>query len=119
MPRIYQPLIEKSYELRVYVVNNHVFVIKIDSQLDKDGSIDWRTASNMDFFSITELSRETHKNIIQFQQKANLTYGAYDFIVDQEGREIFLECNPSGNWLFVGDEIANEISKTIANALVT
>lgn len=118
MPRIYQPLIEKSHELRVYMVNNNIFVIKIDSQLDKDGCIDWRTASNMDFFSVDELSQETHEKLIQFQQKAKLTYGAYDFIVDKEGREIFLECNPSGNWLFVGIDVANEISKTIAHTLV-
>lgn len=118
MPTIYQEKIQKSYELRVFVVNQQLFPIKINSQLYESSSIDWRAAHCMDFFSETVVSSVTKSSLLSFHRKSGLIYAAYDFIVDKNGNEIFLECNPSGNWLFIGNELAQPITDAIANSLI-
>ena len=40
-------------------------------------------------------------------------------IIFNEDREIFLECNPSGQWLFLGDDLGTQITKEIAKFMLT
>ncbi|MCB8978697.1 MAG: hypothetical protein H6657_14850 [Ardenticatenaceae bacterium] len=101
-PKIYQPYIEKAYELRVIVVDSKIFTVKINSQNHADTEIDWRKAAyHKDLFEEGELSFDTSRRLLNFHKNAGIIYAAYDFIVDTEGVEYFLECNPHGNWLFL------------------
>lgn len=117
-PSIYQTLIEKEYELRVTVVGNKVFTAKIDSQKTTVSKIDWRQGNYDDMFSEGYLSESTKIKLLNFHNKSGLVYAAYDFIVDKNGKEIFLECNPSGQWLWLEDQPGLAISKAVANELM-
>lgn len=64
------------------------------------------------------LTPKTHKKLMQFHKKSGLIYAAYDFIVDSSGNEIFLECNPGGQWLWIEHALQQPISKAIATALL-
>jgi len=48
-----------------------------------------------------------------------LRYGAFDFIVDKSGDYFFLECNPSGQWLWLEKVTDVNISQAVANELTT
>ena len=47
-----------------------------------------------------------------------LMFGAFDFIVDQNGDWIFLEINPNGQWLWLEKILGLPISKKIVDYLV-
>ena len=117
-PGIFQERIEKAYELRVAVVGDDVFATKIDSQKYDITKLDWRFDQNEYMFSPGELSVETTNKLKKFHKDSGLVYGAYDFIVDKNNNEIFIECNPSGQWLFVGEELGEPITLALAKQLM-
>jgi glutathione synthase/RimK-type ligase-like ATP-grasp enzyme len=116
-PGIFQELVEKDYELRITIVGEQIFVVKVNSQEYTKTQIDWRHDQREHMFSLGGISLDTKVRLLQFHKKAGLIFATYDFIVDKNGNEIFLECNPSGQWLFVGNEIGSEISHAIAKIL--
>lgn len=117
-PGIFQKKIEKKYELRVFLIENKSFVVRIDSQSSSLTSLDWRKSQMRDMYSIDKLSSQTSQALYKFHKKANLSYAAYDFILDKKENEIFLECNPGGQWLWIEEKIGLPISKAITESLV-
>ncbi len=117
-PGIFQAFIKKRHELRITIVGEKVFIAKIDSNRNLKTKIDWRYNQSESMFEPGELSSETQAKLLCFHKRAGLLYATYDFIVDLENREIFLECNPSGQWLFLGDYLGSKITKEIAEYLL-
>lgn len=113
-PTIFQEKIEKNYEVRVTVIGNDAYALRIDMP-DK---VDWRVEQSEDMFlNIINVPEAIKKKLVAFQNKFGLVYGAYDFIVDVDGEYIFLECNPCGQWYF-SEEIGEIIAKKIALSLL-
>lgn len=117
-PGIFQTEIAKMYELRVTIVAEYVFVVKIDSQRQALTRLDWRHDQREYLFSPGQLSEDTSRKLLEFHRRSGLIFATYDFIVDTNGAEIFLECNPAGQWLFVGDKLGLPISEAIAAELL-
>ena len=46
-----------------------------------------------------------------------LLYGAFDFIVTPEGRHVFLEVNPAGQYLWVEAKTGLQITSAVVDAL--
>lgn len=118
-PGIYQQLIAKDHELRVTVIGDKVFVARINSQKDKRTSLDWRHFPLEDMYEEGKLSPETTKKLLSFHKKMGLVYGAYDFIVNKDGEEIFLECNPSGQSLWLERRANLSMADVFAAELLT
>lgn len=117
-PGIYQQHIKKDHELRVTVVGNTIFTVLIDSQKLPETSLDWRHMPHENIYEIGKLSNQTREKLLEFHRRANLVYAAYDFIVDRDGNEIFLECNPGGQWLWLEEKLDLNISETMAKILL-
>ena len=104
---MYQPYIEKKYELRVTVVGKEVYACRIDSQASEKTRVDWR---NYDLantpHSTYDLDSTIQKRCIELVQKFGLNYGAIDFIATPEGQLFFLEINPNGQWGWI-EELTN------------
>lgn len=117
-PGTFQKPIEKSYELRVYVVGGEIFAFRVDSQRSQAGRLDWRRAQDEDIFQLTRLDEEVARRIMRFHSLAGIVYGAYDLIVSVDGQTYFLECNPGGQWLWLehalGVSIANRLGALLA-----
>jgi glutathione synthase/RimK-type ligase-like ATP-grasp enzyme len=108
-PTIFQEKIDKEYEIRITVVGNKIYSMRVDA-IDK---IDWRKVQDPKIFSEIKIPKDLENKIIAFQKIFNLSYGSYDFIVDRNGNYFFLECNPSGQWFFnedTGDQIAEQVA---------
>jgi hypothetical protein len=118
-PGIYQAYIEKNYELRITIVGEKLFIAHIDSQSSKETSIDWRKNQLRSMYKPGKISPELLKKLKKFHRLAGLRYAAYDFIVDKNENEIFLECNPGGQWLWIEDALDFKISEAIAEELVS
>lgn len=114
-PGIFQQYIEKRHELRVTVVGEKIFVVKINSQEFDQTTIDWRRKPDASLYQMGSLSETTKVNLLKFHHYFNLTYAAYDFIVDLSGNEIFIECNPSGQWLWLENILGIGVSQWMAD----
>ncbi|MBX9621719.1 MAG: hypothetical protein K2X28_06825 [Alphaproteobacteria bacterium] len=117
-PGIYQAYIEKSYELRITIVGERLFIAHIDSQSSKETTVDWRKNQLRPMYKPGKITPDLLKKLKKFHRLAGLTYAAYDFIVDKNENEIFLECNPGGQWLWIEEALDFKISEAIAEELM-
>ncbi|MBK9380917.1 MAG: hypothetical protein IPN39_06280 [Chitinophagaceae bacterium] len=115
-PCIYQKEIEKEYEIRVTVVGNNIFTASIDSQSDEETKIDWRKKKL--FFKSIEIPKRVENLCIEIVKELNLSFGAIDLIKDKEGKYIFLEINPNGQWAWIETQTGLNISEAIINELI-
>ncbi|MBC6367580.1 MULTISPECIES: MvdC/MvdD family ATP grasp protein [unclassified Algoriphagus] len=114
-PCIFQKQIKKQYELRITVVKNKLFTVKIDSQSNQNTSIDWRK-EKVPLIPFT-LPTEIGLKCIELVEKLGLSFGAIDMIYDIDGRYVFLEVNPNGQWAWIELETGLPISDAIISLL--
>lgn len=99
-PVIVQQKITSRFEVRVIQVGARSCAIRIDKP---DGAchIDSRLYHKASRYSAFELPPEIARRCTRFLQDMGLHMGAFDFCVTPEGRIVFLECNPSGQWAWM------------------
>mgnify|MGYP001580931444 CR=1 FL=1 len=118
-PGIFQPYIEKAYELRVTVVGDKIFAARIESQTSEKTRVDWR---RYDFTNVVhssyQLPKETENQCVAVLQSFNLQFGAIDMIATPTGEYYFLELNANGQWAWIEAVTELPISHAIANLLL-
>jgi glutathione synthase/RimK-type ligase-like ATP-grasp enzyme len=117
-PAIYQALVPKQFDVRVTIVGRKVFAVAIDSRSDPAATIDWRQTSNprLPHHPITLPERVT-THLLDMMHLLRLTFGAIDMIQTPSGEYVFLEVNPSGQWLWLDDMLGLGISDAVAEWL--
>ncbi len=116
-PGIFQEQIAKSFELRVTVIEDDVFVAGINSRYSESSVIDWRQEIFSDIYFNHSINDDLKAAILVLHRRLGLVYGAYDFIIDRDGNPIFLEVNPSGQWLWLERQLDLPIAATLASKL--
>lgn len=117
-PSLFQRRIEKAYELRITIVGDAMFAIRIDSQRHHDTELDWRrNQARRDMFQSTYLPRDLGDSLLKLHTKLGLVYGAYDVIVDRQQVPHFLEVNPGGQWLWLEQATGVPIARALARLL--
>jgi glutathione synthase/RimK-type ligase-like ATP-grasp enzyme len=116
-PGIFQALIEKAYELRITLVGETIFAVRIESQQSATTRLDWRRDYDALSYSEANLSPAMEQDLLRLHKELGLVFGAYDFIVTPNGQYIFLEVNPVGQWLWLEDAIGVGISRALAELL--
>ena len=116
-PGIFQKFVPKAYEVRATVVGRRVFSGKIDSQASAETQVDWRHRPfDMEQTPIA-LPPELEAKIHEFMEAFGLVYGAFDFIVTPDGRYVFLEINPAGQYMWVETKTKLPITMALADVL--
>lgn len=118
-PMTFQERIDKALELRVTVVGRQVFAASIDSQASPRARHDWRRdgAAMVADWRRYELPAEVAARTLALMDRLDLTYGACDFIVTPDGRHVFLEVNPSGEFMWLVRHAGLPIAEAIADVL--
>ncbi|WP_339913762.1 MvdC/MvdD family ATP grasp protein [uncultured Brevundimonas sp.] len=122
LPSFFQPNVLKAYELRVTIIGDRVFAAKIHSQDDPRTAIDCRDMSAEISYEADNLPAEVSRRCLEFVHSYGLTYGAIDLIVTPEGRYVFLENNPVGQFLFVEQlvpslDMTSHVARCLADAV--
>jgi glutathione synthase/RimK-type ligase-like ATP-grasp enzyme len=117
-PGIFQELILKDYEVRLTVVAGKMFAAKILSQRNEQTRLDWRIATHDVEYEPIELPADICDKVSAFMAEAGLVYSCVDFIVTPEGRYVFLESNPRGQYLWIEHYTGMAITEAIADALM-
>lgn len=118
-PMVFQERIDKARELRVAVVGERCFVGAIDASGSAAGQVDWRRARPEECrWEPGELPEEVAERLQGLVASLGLVYGAVDLIVTPDGRHVFLEVNPGGEWGMLEHELGLPIAAALAEALV-
>jgi glutathione synthase/RimK-type ligase-like ATP-grasp enzyme len=116
-PGIFQELVAKDFEVRLTVVANKMFAAKILSQQSERTKLDWRMAPHDIKYEPIELPADIRDKVRAFMAETGLAYSCIDFIVTPEGRHVFLESNPRGQYLWIEHYTGMPITEAIADAL--
>ncbi|WP_373325001.1 ATP-grasp ribosomal peptide maturase [Actinocatenispora rupis] len=113
---LFQEPVSKSHELRVTYVDGRMYTAQIDATSDT-GRTDWRADYENLTYSVTELPPPVAAAVCRLMDALNLRFGALDLVVTPDGRHVFLEVNPNGQWGWIEDATGLPIAAAIADAL--
>lgn len=114
-PSIFQPYVEKAFELRCVVMGERIFCAKLDSQADAATAKDWRAgAPDHEVFDLPE---HVQASIRRLMASFELNFASLDMIVTPEGEFVFLELNPNGQWLWLELELGLPLVSSMADLL--
>jgi glutathione synthase/RimK-type ligase-like ATP-grasp enzyme len=119
-PMTFQERLEKALELRVTVVGGRIFTAAIDSSAMERSRTDWRREglALMGSWKAHALPAGVERGLLALMDALGLNYGAADFIVTPEGRHVFLELNPAGEFFWLERENGFPISEALADVLL-
>ena len=119
-PMMFQEAVPKSCELRVTIVGDRVFAASIDSQSLQRAKIDWRREGQqlVDQWNKYDLPGEVEAKLLHLMDRLDLNYGAIDILVTPDGRHVFLEINPVGEFFWLELHPGFAISDAIADVLL-
>lgn len=116
-PVILQQRATVAFHLRITTVGERAFV----AGLRATDEVDWRQKpENHQRFQRDELpSVVLGADVQALRIAASLGLGlsAQDWLVTDEGRLLFLEANPGGQWLFLDDLFDGELAREVATSL--
>lgn len=113
-PMIFQPYIDKEYELRIMYVDGEFFTGKINNS----DNADWRVSQEGYVWSVYELPEPIKTNLASMMKEMGLYTGAIDMICGKDGQYYFLEVNPQGEWGMLQKELGFPIAERIADNLI-
>jgi MvdD family ATP-grasp ribosomal peptide maturase len=119
-PMTFQEMIPKALELRVTVVGKSVMSASINSQASERAAYDWRRDGlrMIEDWQPYNLPREVEEKILRLMDYFALNYGAIDIIVTPDGRHVFLEINPVGEFFWLERCPGLPIADAIAGVLL-
>lgn len=121
-PMTFQENVPKALELRTTIVGHRVFTAAVDSQKLEGSTFDWRKEGRalVKDWKPYDLPEDVEKKLLKLMAHFGLNYGAIDIIVTPDGRYVFLEVNPVGEFFWM--EVFPPhfpISSAIAEILLT
>jgi D-alanine-D-alanine ligase-like ATP-grasp enzyme len=103
-------------DLRVTVVGDQVFTAEIDATATSY-PVDMRMVLDEAAMRPAGLPAAVEKSLLALTQRLGLTFGAADLRRRPDGRHVFLELNPAGQWLFVEARTGQPITSAVAGLL--
>lgn len=118
-PAAFQERLTKAKEYRVTAVGDQLFTISVDSAGSTLGAVDWRRDSDalLASWRPDALPEPAASALLRLMDRLGLNYGAADFVLTPEGRCVFLEINPAGEYLWADDILGGPISAAIGDLL--
>ncbi|WP_118975785.1 grasp-with-spasm system ATP-grasp peptide maturase [Taibaiella koreensis] len=118
-PTLFQTYVEKFFELRVFYILGEIYSMAIFSQLNAKTQFDFRNYDheysnrNVPFILPASIAQK----VKVFMAEIDLNCGSLDMIVTADGRFVFLEVNPVGQFGMVSNPCNYYLEKRIAEIL--
>lgn len=108
-PGIYQKYVEKVADLRVTMIGERFFAVRLRS-VDGGAFVDWRPHTLMaDLLAETYVLPEAYaRKLARLMRELGIVFGCIDLAEDADGALHFLEVNQSGQFLFVEDLLESQ-----------
>jgi hypothetical protein len=118
-PVIFQELVPAEVDLRITVIGEELFSAAVHSQ-ELDYPLDFRlfleTGAGVRM-TPDVLPADVEEALLRLLKAAGLRYGAIDMRRTPDGRHVFLEVNPAGQWRFVEEVTGQPITAAMARLL--
>jgi hypothetical protein len=123
--------VDKSTELRVYVLRDKVFAAEILSQEEDKTRDDWRRYPTRKQGDATVIDKEKMKmrtfqmpedissRCRRLAERLGMVYAAMDFIKTPSGEFVFLEANSSGAYLYIEERLGLPITEALVDILIS
>ena len=120
-PATFQESLPKSLEIRVTVVGQRIMSAAVDSQVSTRATHDWRRDGlrMIQDWQPYQLPLDVEEKILRLMDYFTLNYGAIDIILTPDGKHVFLELNPCGEFFWLERSPGLPISDAIADLLLT
>lgn len=118
-PSLLQEKLVKECEIRTFYLHGEIYSMAIFSQKDQQTQVDFRRYNkvkpnrNIPY----QLPKDIEKKIIVFMKSVNLTTGSLDIIKTDNGRHVFLEVNPVGQFGMTSYPCNYHLEKKVAEWL--
>jgi glutathione synthase/RimK-type ligase-like ATP-grasp enzyme len=104
-PCLFQELLPKRADIRVTVIGEDVFAAELDSQAHEATRIDWRNAPLEIAYRKADLPVSIAERCLTFVRSYGLNFCALDLALTQDGRYLFLEAHPSGQFMWIEHKV--------------
>ncbi len=105
-------VVDKIADLRVTVVGDQVFCVRIES-----GLLDWRSDYDALTYQAIDPPPGMADRLHAYLSRFGLTFGCFDFAVAPDGVAWFLECNPNGQWAWLEEHTGAPMTAAFADVL--
>lgn len=119
MPCQFQEYVPKEIEVRATVFGSAVLSVEIHSQVTESTKHDWRRYDEKTPHYPHRLPSAVEKSCIDLVKLLGLEFGAIDLIVRPDGRYVFLEINPNGQWAWLEQLTGLPFVETFVDLLLT
>jgi ATP-GRASP peptide maturase of grasp-with-spasm system len=119
-PSLFQQMLEKKYELRIFYLDGICYPMAIFSQNDKQTKVDFRHYNvqkpnrNVPY----QLPSEIETGIVKLMESLELRCGSIDMVRTIDGQYVFLEVNPIGQFGMVSGPCNYYLEKEMAKYLI-
>ncbi|HET6230294.1 MAG TPA: grasp-with-spasm system ATP-grasp peptide maturase [Longimicrobiaceae bacterium] len=119
-PSLLQELVEKEFEVRAFYLNGRVYSMAIFSQADQRTAVDLRhyDAQRPNRMVPYRLPLEVEEGLGRMMSSLGLSTGSADLIRTPDGRHVFLEVNPSGQFGMVSTPCNYHLPRILAEHLM-
>jgi glutathione synthase/RimK-type ligase-like ATP-grasp enzyme len=115
-PCIFQEPAKPGTDVRAVVAGARVFAADIVAPAE---FLDWRAAPpDAVSYGTTHLPGDVTSRCLEFCRIVGIGYAAFDFVRQPDGRYVFLEANPGGQWGWIEHATRQPIASAIADALL-
>jgi ATP-grasp ribosomal peptide maturase len=115
-PHLFQAFVPKAFEVRLIVVGEQSFAVRIDAGSER-ARIDWRSDYSSLRYGTIEVPAAVRSGVNIYMKNSGLGSGVFDFVVTPAGEWVALECNPDGQWEWLAFETGLPIADAIAGYL--
>jgi ATP-GRASP peptide maturase of grasp-with-spasm system len=118
-PSLFQEKLEKRYELRVFFLAGECYTAAIFSQLDARTQVDWRnhTSALPNRVVPYRLPTAVVASLRDLMSRLELETGSIDLVRTVDGRLVFLEVNPAGQFGMVSQPCNYFLERRVAECL--
>jgi glutathione synthase/RimK-type ligase-like ATP-grasp enzyme len=105
VPCLFQEYVPKALEIRVTVIGSELFAAEIHSQADERTSLDWRHYDVDIPYAEAKLPAEVADRCLALVKSYGLNFSSLDLILTPDGRYVFVENNPNGQFMFIEQKV--------------
>ncbi|GLV53985.1 ATP-grasp ribosomal peptide maturase [Dictyobacter sp. S3.2.2.5] len=117
-PCLFQEYLPRVLDIRVTVIGDDLFAAEIHSQDHEETKIDWRYSDANIVYRKIALPAEVAERCMALVRHYNLHYCTLDLFLTPDGRYVFTEASPYGQFLFVEERVPElRMTEALANYL--
>jgi len=116
-PTVFQEYVPKQLEIRAVVIGRRVFAASVDSQAILAARHDVRAVTRQATYEPYDLPEKVGEALLELVYGFGLRFCSADFVLTPDGRHVFLDLNPNGQWLWIEHEAGLPLSAAMADVL--